>query len=214
MTPIKGGRCVHVLKAGTATKTPKPKKNMSLRSKAEVIVEESSATDAAGGTTTWPLSKKLVTNSGTNKFTSEGKNKPLIISRAVICPPIQSMVVVTSPMGDQAPPALAAMMMMPAKNKRSSRLSSSFFINDTITMVVVRLSKMALRKNVTKPTNHIRLESFVVLMREVMTSKPLCASTTSTIAIAPIRKNTICAVLTSDSLKCSPTKCASPALTA
>jgi len=76
-------------------------------------------------------------------------------------------------------------------------------------MVVVRLSRMALRKNETKPTIHIRVDSLVVLMREVMTSKPLCASTTSTMVIAPIRKNTICAVPMSDSPRCSLTRCAS-----
>jgi hypothetical protein len=36
-------------------------------------------------------------------------------------------------------------------------------------------------------------------MRWVMTSKPLCASTTSTMAMAPIRKKTICAVPISES---------------
>ena len=39
----------------------------------------------------------------------------------VSCPPIQSMVVVTSPMGDHAPPALAAMTTMPAKSQRVCR---------------------------------------------------------------------------------------------
>ena len=139
----------------------------------------------------------------------EGINKPFMISSAVIWPPIQSMVVVTSPIGVQAPPALAAITIIPAKNKRSSLCSRSFFIRETITIVVVRLSKIALRKNETKPTIHIKVESFLVLILEVITSKPLCASTTSTIVIAPIKKNTICAVVMSDSLSCSPTKCAS-----
>ena len=128
-----------------------------------------------------------------------------MISMAVICPPIQSMVVVTSPMGVHAPPALAAITMMPAKKSRSSRLPSSFFISDTITMVVVKLSRIELRKNVTMPTIHIRSESLVVLMREVITSKPLCASTTSTMVMAPIRKKTIWAMPCRDSFRCEPT---------
>ena len=74
-------------------------------------------------------------------------------------------------------------------------------MSDTMTMVVVRLSKIALRKKVVKPTIHIRVERSVVLMREVMTSNPSCASTTSTIVMAPIRKKTICAVLINDSPK-------------
>ncbi len=73
-------------------------------------------------------------------------------------------------------------------------------------MVVVRLSSMALRKNVTSPTSHINVDNLVVLMRVVMTSKPLCASTTSTIVIAPIRKKTIWAVPMSDSPNCSLTR--------
>ncbi len=132
---------------------------------------------------------------GTSKFTSEGKIKDCMMDRAVICPPIHSMVVVTSPMGDQAPPALAAMTMRPAKIKRSSRLCSSFLVNDTMTMVVVRLSKMALKKKLTPATTHSKVANLVVLMREVTTSKPLWASTTSTMVMAPIKKNTICAVL-------------------
>ncbi|EKD35526.1 MAG: hypothetical protein ACD_75C01870G0001 [uncultured bacterium] len=36
-------------------------------------------------------------------------------------------------------------------------------------MVVVRLSRMALRKKVTKPTSQSREVIFVVLMREVIT---------------------------------------------
>ncbi len=117
----------------------------------------------------------------------------------VIWPPIHSIVVVTSPIGDQAPPELAAMTMMPAKNSRSAWFASSLRISEIMTMVVVRLSSSALRKKVTKPTSHIRVESCCVLIRLVITSKPLCASTTSTMVIAPIRKNAICAVLISDS---------------
>ena len=135
---------------------------------------------------------------GTSKLAKEGMNTAFMMAKVVICPPIHNMVVVTSPIGVQAPPALAAITMMPAKNKRSSRLSSSFFISETITIAVVRLSKMALRKKVTKPTSHIKLDKRVVRMRSVMTAKPLCASTTSTMVIAPMRKNTICAVPSRD----------------
>ena len=60
-----------------------------------------------------------------------------------------------------------------------------------MTIVVVKLSSTALRKNVTKPTSHIKVACFFVRISEVITSKPLCASITSTIVIAPIRKNTI-----------------------
>ena len=133
--------------------------------------------------------------------TTEGKNSIFMMFKAVTCPPIHSMVVVTSPMGDQAPPALAEITMMPAKNKRSSRSLSNFFIKDTMTMVVVKLSNTALMKKVTAPTNHIKVDRRLVRMRWVITSNPLCASTTSTMVIAPIRKKMICAVPTKDSFR-------------
>ena len=128
------------------------------------------------------------------------------MTMAVICPPIHSMVVVTSPIGDQAPPALAAMMMTPANTSLSSRFDSNFFINDTITMAVVRLSNTELRKKVRVPTNHISVDKRLVRIREVMISNPPWESTTSTIVMAPMRKKIICAVVTNDSFKCSVTK--------
>ena len=81
-------------------------------------------------------------------------------------------------------------------------------------MVVVMLSRIELRKKLTKPTSHISEESLVVLMREVIASKPLWASTTSTIVMAAIRKNTIWAVPASDSLSCRATRPGSPLMTA
>ena len=71
-----------------------------------------------------------------------------------------------------------------------------------MTIVVVRLSRAALRKKVTKPTSHIRVTCFLVRMTDVITSKPLWASITSTIVIAPIRKKTIWAVEATDSSSC------------
>jgi hypothetical protein len=83
----------------------------------------------------------------------------------VIWPPIQSIVVVTSPMGDQAPPELAAITIMPANRMRSSRSSSNLRTSDTITMVVVRLSSRALRKKLIRPISHINEDRRVVRMR-------------------------------------------------
>ncbi len=51
--------------------------------------------------------------SGTSRHTRLGRKRPVMMPEAVIWPPIQSMVVVTSPIGDQAPPALAAITTMP-----------------------------------------------------------------------------------------------------
>ena len=104
---------------------------------------------------------------------SEARKTPLMMARGVICPPIQSMVVVTSPIADQAPPALAAITIIDAKNRRSLWLASSFLISEIMTIVVVKLSSIALRKKVTKPTSHINVACFLVRISEVMTSKPL-----------------------------------------
>ena len=147
-----------------------------------------------------------MTKSGINKLTILGKNTVFMILIAVICPPIHSIVVVTSPIGVQAPPALAAITIKPANNILSSFSASNFRIKEIMTIVVVKLSRIALRKKLTNPTNHIKEDKRLVLILEVITSKPLCASTTSTIAIAPIKKNTICAVDIRDSPNSFPTR--------
>jgi hypothetical protein len=90
----------------------------------------------------------------------------------VICPPIQSIVVVTSPIGDHAPPALAAITIIPPKNKRMSLFGTSFRISDTITMEVVRLSSNADKKKVTQQTTHSKVFGFFVLMRSVIILNP------------------------------------------
>lgn len=83
---------------------------------------------------------------------------------------------------------LSAITMMPANDKWSSRLPGSFFINETITIVVVRLFRMVLRQKAAKPSIYIGVDNRVVLMREVTTSKPVGAPITFTMVIAQIRK--------------------------
>ena len=102
-----------------------------------------------------PLSDRLMNASGTSRLTSEGRNTARMMFNGVICPPIHSMVVVTSPITVHAPPALAAMTTTEANSRRSSRRAISRWISETITIVVVKLSRIALRTNETKPTSHI-----------------------------------------------------------
>ena len=64
------------------------------------------------------------------------------------------MVVVTSPMGVQAPPALAATTTMAPSSLRSSASGTARCSTDSMTIVVVRLSSMALRKKVSSPSPH------------------------------------------------------------
>ena len=140
------------------------------------------------------LKAEVTTRRGTSKFTTEAANNALMIPNAVTCPPIHSIVVVTSPIGDHAPPALAAITITETNSRRSSPRSSSFRISDTITMLVVRLSRTALNKNVTQDTIHNKLVIRLVRMRDVITAKPSWASIISTMVIAPSRKKVICAV--------------------
>ena len=82
------------------------------------------------------------------------------------------MVVVMSPMGDHAPPALAAMMTTPAKSHRVSLSSINFRSNETITIEVVKLSNTAEKKNVKTLKIQISRTFLVVLILSVMTEKP------------------------------------------
>ena len=63
-----------------------------------------------------------------------------------------------------------------------------------MTMVVVRLSRTADRKKASQQRIHSSVDSFLALMREVISSNPSWASTSSTIVIAPIRKKRIPAI--------------------
>ena len=58
-------------------------------------------------------------NTGTNADTRLGKKRCGIVAEVEIFPLTHSMIVVTSPMGDQAPPLLAAITMMLPKIQRS-----------------------------------------------------------------------------------------------
>ena len=67
------------------------------------------------------LSLKDMINRGTSKQVRLAANVEETMLAALICPPIQSMVVVTSPMGDQAPPAFAAIIISPENISFNSR---------------------------------------------------------------------------------------------
>ena len=59
--------------------------------------------------------RKLMAINGMITDTIAGRNTSFMICIPLICPPIHNMVVVTSPIGDHAPPALAAITIMEAK---------------------------------------------------------------------------------------------------
>ena len=85
---------------------------------------------------------------------------------------IQSMVVVTSPIGVHTPPAFAATTTMAPNNLRSFSTCTSFFKRDHMTMVAVKLFRMAERKNVRNPIVQKSVFLEVVVIRLVTTLNP------------------------------------------
>ena len=123
--------------------------------------------------------------------TTEGMNISFITPAAVMRPLFQSMMVVTSPMGEKAPPELAAMITREAYLMRSLWSLTSLRNIIIITMLVVRLSSMADRKNVMMAMRHSRLRLLVVRIKSRTKLKPPFWSTSSTMVMAPIKKNKV-----------------------
>src|SRR5688572_8430952 len=61
-----------------------------------------------------PFIFMLIKSAGMKKQTNDGRIVFIMILPVVICSPIQSMVVVTSPIGLHAPPAFAEITIRPA----------------------------------------------------------------------------------------------------
>ena len=97
--------CVHVLKIGTNTIINNPNTNIFVPCG---LVSSSPSSSAA----ILPLNagKKEAMTVGINIHTNEGRSKNSIINSIAVTlfPSSTSIVVVTSPIGDQAPPAFAA----------------------------------------------------------------------------------------------------------
>src|SRR5688572_12255947 len=104
--------------------------------------------------------------------TALGIKRVFMIFQVDTWPPIHSIVVVTSPIGVHAPPAFAAMMVIPINNNFISRPGMSLRISDTITIVVVRLSRMAERKNASQQMIHNNIVGFLVVILSVIKRKP------------------------------------------
>ena len=68
--------------------------------------------------------------------------------------PIQSIVVVTSPIGDHAPPALAAIIIIPAYHNLKFLFDTTFCKIEISTIVAVRLSIIADRINANPENTH------------------------------------------------------------
>ena len=154
--PIKGGRWVAILKTGT---------NKSNDSPAIRIIRESRWSPLFSScflnSNSSFLNRGLKKSKGTKHTRILGMNSCRIMLIAEICPPIQSIVVVTSPKGEKAPPALAAIMIIPTNQRRSSLCDKIFAVREVITMAVVRLSRTDEIKNV----RMVMIQSSFTLLR-------------------------------------------------
>ena len=158
-----------VLKTGTKMRPQTPMMSTSRRIQGATSMPSS----FTSGRTMSPLRVLPSRSTGTTMQTRLGSRVFTMMLTVVTCPLIQSMMVVTSPMGLQAPPALAARMTMPAKSQRSFLSAMSLRRSATMTMAVVMLSSRAERKKVRMETTQRSFFLSVVLMRSVMTVKPL-----------------------------------------
>ena len=111
--PTNGGRWVIDLNMGTKIRPPTPSQNTVLRWPSEKLAATVAVPKSALAATS-PLRCSDRRYAGTTTETNEGMNSSLITPAAVISPLFQSIMVVTSPMGENAPPELAAMMMSEA----------------------------------------------------------------------------------------------------
>lgn len=120
MMPINGGRLVNDLKTGTNNRQAIPKISMVIRSPGVNtcstfdIALSSDPSDAIV-----PCIMREAINTGTKVDTKLGNNSDSTNGREVTFPLTHNIMVVTSPIGDQAPPLFAAMMMILAKSHLS-----------------------------------------------------------------------------------------------
>ena len=103
--------------------------------------------DNSFGRLTSPLSLKINILMELTVHTMEGTIRELQCIFSLTCPPIHNIIVVTSPIGDHAPPALAARIIIHQTTK-CFLVFNKFFRRAAITIAVVKLSKTAEKKNV------------------------------------------------------------------
>ena len=156
-----------VLNTGTNYKLARPSTNTRFLSKL-LVVKLILSSFIVSACFKLPFILQLIKAAGMIILIKLGKSVWIIIEVAVICPPIHNMVVVTSPIGDQAPPELAAITTRAANISRSSLSAIIFRNSETRTMVVVRLSRTADKKNVMNPISQTSFFLFVVFIRLVI----------------------------------------------
>ena len=100
---------------GTESRPPTPKKKIKRRSKPENWCTSATAfSSLCSALPSVPCRWYCNSKAGTTIAAKLAKKISFITPTAVTEPLIQSIIVVTSPMGEKAPPALAAITMRPA----------------------------------------------------------------------------------------------------
>ena len=187
--PMNAGSSVSVWNTGTQHRPPTPRQNMMMRSLRVIWLMAASRLSVTLGRS--PFRCSCITAVGTMNAMNEGTIISLITPSAVIILPFHSMIVVTSPMGENAPPALAAMITQTAYQMRSLGSCTSLRSIIIMTIEVVRLSSTADSIAVMNAIFQ-RSERLVFDANAPRTQlKPPCWSTISTIVMAPMRKNNV-----------------------
>lgn len=158
-----------------------------MRSAGVIRAAEDSSRDMAGASASELSRLKVSIASGTSIEISDGRKSSVMSAVVVTFSFIQSIMVVTSPVGVHAPPLLAARITMPQNIHRSFLTDIILRRSMVIRMAVVRLSSMADMKNVKNERIQRSLRLLRVLILSVMHENPPCTSTSSTIVMAPIK---------------------------
>jgi hypothetical protein len=106
---------------------------------------------------------------GTKSIIIPGSIRLLIWCSAERFPPVHSNSVVTSPIGEQQPPAFEDIIIMELKMRRVVRSGISLRAMEIITMTVAKFPKMIDRRNVMKHNIQRSLRSLLVLIEWDMT---------------------------------------------
>mmetsp|Transcript_14481 Transcript_14481/g.45246 ORF Transcript_14481/g.45246 Transcript_14481/m.45246 type:complete len:515 (-) Transcript_14481:296-1840(-) len=211
--PMKGGRPVFSTKTGTESSAPTPTPSTRPADDGAGFLGAASA-GGGGGTPAASCGEGSTLSCSTAidamSETSEHAKRSVIVCAVESWPFIHSIVVVTSPIGVHTPPALAAITIIAPKSLRSSSESRSLRMSETITIVTVKLFKMAERKKVSTPTSQKSVLFDETCSRSVNARKPWCASTTSTIVDAARRKKQMSDTSARCCESCSSRKARSP----
>mmetsp|Transcript_15262 Transcript_15262/g.45248 ORF Transcript_15262/g.45248 Transcript_15262/m.45248 type:complete len:365 (-) Transcript_15262:377-1471(-) len=186
--PDHAGHCVYAVNTGTVTMPVRPPQ----KTRAWPFGGGSFSSLAEAGRSK-VASPSICTNSQPNvpiRQRTLGMTKLHSSGTVVTWPPMYSIVVVMSPIGVHAPPALEATTTMPPSRWRNAWSCTNFCSNEIMTITTVRLFSTEDRRNVRMPTTSRRSRFLVALIDFVMMSNPLCASMISTMVRAPSRKNT------------------------